>query len=90
MTSTELEYRAKLVELCYASDPELLSRFIRSADENKTHDSHAMASVRIKEGFSDRPYQNVADIKDRAFELFETDSEQRRKQKFDKFTCSCI
>lgn len=90
MTSTELEYRAKLVELCYASDPELLSRFIRFADENKTHDSHAMASVRIKEGFSGRSYQNVADIKERAFELFSEDSEKWRKQKFDKSIHSCI
>ena len=52
----ELEYRAKLVELYYSSDWELLGKFLKTADADKVNDSHAMASMRIKEEFSDGTY----------------------------------
>ena len=49
ITPAELEYRAKLVELYYSSDWELLGKFLKTADADKVNDSHAMASMRIKE-----------------------------------------
>lgn len=44
ITPTELEYRAKLVELYYSSDSRLLNKIISVADSNKMDDPHAMAS----------------------------------------------
>ena len=84
ITSVELEYRAKLVELCYSNASGLLTKFIRFADENKVNDSHAMASVRIKEGFSDREYENVEEIRQRALELFAISTEQLKKDERNK------
>ena len=52
ISPTELEYRAKLVELHYSSDIGLLQRFLAQADESRPDDSHAMASVRLKAEFA--------------------------------------
>ena len=52
ISPTELEYRAKLVELHYSSDIGLLQRFLAQADESRPDDSHAMASVRLKAKFA--------------------------------------
>ena len=49
---TELEYRAKLVELHYSSDAGLLQRFLAQADESRPDDSHAIASARLKAEFA--------------------------------------
>ena len=53
ITPAELEYRAKLVELHYSSDLSLLQKFLSEANESKTNDAHAVASVRIKCEFVD-------------------------------------
>lgn len=82
ITPAELEYRAKLVELCYSGDVELLQKFIAFADTDKGNDSHAMASVRIKESFSDRTYHDVAEIKQRALELFAISTEELKNDNF--------
>ena len=69
ITSAELEYRAKLVELHYSSDPGLLQKFLAAADESKTSDGHAMASARIQREFADADQTSLSCIQARALEL---------------------
>ena len=69
ITPTELEYRAKLVELHYSSDPTLLQKFLSEADAGKADDSHAMASARIKSEFVDMDQTDLARIRARALML---------------------
>ena len=78
ITPAELEYRAKLVELYYSSDWELLGKFLKTADADKVNDSHAMASMRIKEEFSDGTYEDLEKIKERALELFKINTRELR------------
>ncbi|MCQ2559001.1 MAG: hypothetical protein MJ135_07770 [Oscillospiraceae bacterium] len=70
ITPTELEYRAKLVELCYSHDEGLLQRFIEAANESRTDDSHAMASARIKNDFVGFTTAPMEEIRAKALELF--------------------
>ena len=70
ITPAELEYRAKLVELCYTGNPGLLQKFLSEADESKANDSHALASARIKRGFADTDPTKLSGIRARALELF--------------------
>ena len=70
ITPTELEYRAKLVELHYAKDPALLQKFLSQADESREGDSHAMASARIRREFADADQTQLSGIQTRALELF--------------------
>ncbi len=51
MTSEDLEYRAKLVELIYSNEQNLLPSFLASADGTKEGNSHALAAWRIIRGF---------------------------------------
>lgn len=53
MSSEELEYRAKLVELIYSSERNLLKAFAREADASDPTNGHAMAAHRIMKGFAD-------------------------------------
>ena len=69
ITPTELEYRAKLVELHYTSNLGLLQKFLSEADESKTNDSHAVASARLKLEFADTDPTNLSGIQARALEL---------------------
>ena len=69
ITPTELEYRAKLVELHYSNDSGLLQRFIAAANESRTDDSHAMASVRIKRDFEGLTTTEMKEIRTKALEL---------------------
>ena len=69
ITPTELEYRAKLVELHYANDLGLLQKFLSQADESREGDSHAMASARIMREFSDTDQTQLSRIQARALEL---------------------
>ncbi|MGN1250391.1 MAG: hypothetical protein ACI4XW_09985, partial [Candidatus Spyradocola sp.] len=62
ITSAELEYRAKLVELHYSSDTGLLQKFLAAADESKVNDGHAMASARIQREYADVDQTNIACI----------------------------
>ena len=71
ITPAELEYRAKLVELHYSSDTGLLQKFISEADENRTGDSHAAASARIKLAFADTDETSLKCIQARAIELLQ-------------------
>lgn len=47
MSGTVLEYRAKLVELIYTTERNLLQSFARQADSADPHNSHAAAAARI-------------------------------------------
>ena len=69
ITHAELEYRAKLVELHYSGDLGLLQKFLSEADENRTGDSHAAASARIRREFADTDQANLPSIQARAREL---------------------
>ena len=70
ITPAELEYRAKLVELHYSSDLSLLQKFLSEADEHKTDDAHAVASVRIKREFADTNQRSLPCIRTQALKLF--------------------
>ena len=69
ITPAELEYRAKLVELHYSGNLELLQKFLSEADESRTGDSHAMASARIKREFADTDQRSLPCVQARALEL---------------------
>lgn len=53
MSSEDLEYRAKLVELIYSSERNLLPAFAQEANASDKSNGHAMAAHRIVKGFSD-------------------------------------
>lgn len=52
ISSEDLEYRAKLVELIYSSERNLLKRFAKEAGSSDQQNGHSAASGRIMEGFS--------------------------------------
>lgn len=52
MSSEDLEYRAKLVELIYSSERNLLEQFCKEADGCDKDNGHSAASGKIIEGFS--------------------------------------
>ena len=70
ITPAELEYRAKLVELHYSSDLDLLQKFLSEADEGKANDAHAVASARIKRGFSGTDQRSLPCVQAQALKLF--------------------
>lgn len=52
MSSENLEYRAKLVELIYSTERNLLQKFAGEADNSHKDNGHAMAAYRIMNGFA--------------------------------------
>lgn len=52
MSSEDLEYRAKLVELIYSSERNLLTQFMHEAGTENTYNGHSRAAERIVEDFS--------------------------------------
>ena len=80
ITPTELEYRAKLVELRYSSGLGLLQKFLSEADESKTNDSHAVASAKIKRGFADTDKTDISLIQARAQELFDASTKESEEK----------
>lgn len=70
----ELEYRAKLVEMCYSSDPGLLAKFCSEANRERTEDSHAQASAGILDEMGKLVGADVEEIRKRARELFAASS----------------
>ena len=83
ITPAELEYRAKLVELHYASDLGLLQKFLSEADESKANDSHAAASARIKREFAGTDPTALPCIQARALELLHAHTKEMT-QKYGK------
>lgn len=53
MSSEDLEYRAKLVELIYSGKRNLLTRFMYEAGTENAGNGHAQAAERLVEGFSE-------------------------------------
>lgn len=84
ITSTELEYRAKLVELHYTSDLDLLQEFLSAADESKVNDGHAVASARIKREFADTDQTQLSCIRKKALELLDVHTKEMRKKWCDR------
>lgn len=80
ITPTELEYRAKLVELHYFSDLGLLKKFLSEADESKTNDSHALASVQLKHEFADTDQTKLSCIQNRALELLHAHTKEMEEK----------
>ena len=52
MQPTDLEYRAKLVELIYTKERNLLAVFAQDADASNAGNGHAVAASRISEEFA--------------------------------------
>lgn len=76
ITPTELEYRAKLVELHYSSDLGLLQKFLSAADESRESDSHAVASARLKREFADTDQAQLSCIQTRALALLDAHTKE--------------
>ena len=76
ITPTELEYRAKLVELHYSGDLGLLQKFVSEADESRANDSHAAAAARIRHEFADTDPADLSAIRARALELLEAHTKE--------------
>ncbi|MGM9607319.1 MAG: hypothetical protein ACI3XJ_07430 [Oscillospiraceae bacterium] len=85
ITPTELEYRAKLVELHYSSDLGLLQKLLSIADESKPNDSHAIASARLKLEFADTDQTDLSGIQARALELLHAHTKEM-EEKYGKQT----
>ena len=80
ITPAELEYRAKLVELHYSGDLGLLQKFVSEADETRTDDSHAAASVRIRHEFADTDPTDLSAIRARALELLHAHTKEMEEK----------
>ena len=80
ITPTELEYRAKLVELHYSGDLGLLQKFLSEADESKVTDSHAIASARIRREFADIDQGSLPCIQARALELLHSHTKEMEEK----------
>ena len=76
ITPTELEYRAKLVELHYSGDLGLLQKFVSEAYESRADDSHAAAAARIRHEFADTDPTDLSAIRARALELLEAHTKE--------------
>lgn len=74
----ELEYRAKLVELIYTQEMNLLEKFCCEAISERTGDSHALASVRIKREMGELISADIERIQTRAKELFVACSQEMK------------
>lgn len=77
ITPAELEYRAKLVELYYSSDLNLLNKIISVANPNKLDDPHAIASSWIKQKFKDTA---LSSIQAQALELFHASTKEMKEK----------
>ena len=80
ITPAELEYRSKLVELHYSSDLSLLQKFLSKADENKTDDAHAVASVRIKREFADTDQRSLPCVQTQALKLLHAHTKEMEEK----------
>lgn len=76
MESKDLEYRAKLVEMIYTQETNLLAKFCSEANLERTDDGHALASARIKSEMGDLVSADIAEIQMRARFLFTASSEE--------------
>lgn len=63
ISSEDLEYRAKLVELIYSSERNLLEQFCKEASSSEQSNGHSAASSRIMEEFSKMLGKEYAELK---------------------------
>lgn len=77
ITPAELEYRAKLVEIYYSSDLNLLNKIISVANPNKLDDPHAIASSWIQQKFKDTA---LSSIQAQALELFHASTKEMKEK----------
>ena len=80
ITTEELEYRAKLVELRYSTNPALLQKFFAEAGNERHDDSHALASFKIKESFKDIDQNDISAIQKKALDLFFLNNKEMEKK----------
>lgn len=82
MSSADLEYRAKLVELIYSEERQLLGRFLQEADAANPGSGHGLAAERIVRGFARRQYGDglaalpIETVRAAALELFRESSRE--------------
>lgn len=69
ISSAELEYRAKLVELIYSRERDMLARFALEADGSSAENGHGIAAKRIVENIPQG--LESAQVRKRARELFD-------------------
>lgn len=72
MSSEDLEYRAKLVELIYSSKRNLIEQFIHDADNADKSNGHSIAPSRIIENFSKALSKNPSELKTLEIENVQT------------------
>lgn len=75
LSSWELEYRAKLVELIYGKSDKLLSQFMNEAVNNPAF-PHLFAAYKIKQAFNEKDILSHQTIKDFALELYKEHTDQ--------------
>ena len=80
ITTEELEYRAKLVELHYSNNLALLDKFLAEASDERPNDSHALASFRVKKEFEDVDKRSICTIQKRALELFNAHNKEMEEK----------
>ena len=80
ITTEELEYRAKLVELHYSNNLALLDKFLAEASDERPNDSHALASFRVKKEFEDVDTRSICEIQKRALELFNAHNKEMEEK----------
>ena len=80
ITTEELEYRAKLVELHYSNNLALLDKFLAEASDERPNDSHALASFRVKKEFEDVDKRSICEIQKRALELFNAHNKEMEEK----------
>lgn len=62
MSSEDLEYRAKLVELIYSGERRMLDQFLPEADTARADNSHGLAAERIVRGFEARLHKTREEL----------------------------
>ncbi len=80
ITTEELEYRAKLVELHYSNNLALLDKFLAEASDERPNDSHALASFRVKKEFEAVDKRSICEIQKRALELFNAHNKEMEER----------
>ena len=80
ITTEELEYRAKLIELHYSNNLALLDKFLAEASDERPNDSHALASFRVKKEFEDVDKRSICEIQKRALELFNAHNKEMEEK----------
>lgn len=85
MSSVDLEYRAKLVELIYSEKRNLLRRFAREADVSNGN-AHAIAANRIVENFAKKTCKDICALSIAEVQTFAQALFEESNKVFEKYT----